>query len=551
MDEKKMNDIIKQSQNQFISQKKEELLKVMKSLMYLLLDENKDEYDNIYRFFHSIKGTAGTINLLELSVLGENAEDFMNKKGFKKILENENIIVLLNKLAQIQNELDKYNKRFHEEENDFTISLKFDSENEQSIDYTDKILIIDDDINMLNFLENILRQEGYYVIISSDPEEGMVTLKEESVDLAIVDIMMPKKSGFDIYNYMIENNLDIPIFFLTGIKDYDLKIRAIREGIDHFIEKPFSTDKLLARVEGTIRRRKKRKINEVTDGLTGAYTRKFLMSRLKEEMNRHKRDKKEFSIAFIDIDNFKYINDNYGHVFGDKILKELVKNFKDFLRDCEQVFRYGGDEFVILFPETTGEEAYKGLERVRNKLDEKKFYNEDLDEFIKVSFSAGITMIDDYEISIQESIKKADEALYISKNEGKSKITYHFDKEVNKKKRVLVVDDSTIIVNLVKKRLEYLGYEVNYAKDGEEAITKLKKFQPHLLLLDLMLPKLNGMEVLKKIKEDKSLDELIVIILSARNKEKDMLQSLKMGATDFITKPFSLEIMEEKLRKLL
>jgi len=545
----KMNNLIKKSQQQFAIQKKEEIIEITKSLMYLSLDKGKEDYDKIRNFFHSIKGTAGTINLLDLYSIATDAEDFMDEKGFEKILENQNMITLLNKLAETQKLIDNYNNEKVIEDSS-TISTISKNIDDTLINYTDKVLIIDDDINMLNFLESILRDQGYYVIISSDAEEGIKTLQEENIDLAIVDIMMPKKTGFDIFNYTLKEGIDVPMIFLTGVKDEQVKIRALREGIDDFIEKPFSSENLIARVEGTIKRKKKKTINEITDELTGAYTRKFLMTRFKEEINRHKRTKKQLSIAFVDIDKFKDINDNYGHVLGDKVLKKIVENLKGSLRDYDQVFRYGGDEFVILFPETNEEEAYIGLERAQDKLKEDKLYIEEENIDINISFSAGITMVDDFEVPIQEWLKKADKALYISKDDGRAKTTYGLVKEKSIKKKVLVVDDSPIIVSLVKKRLNHLGYEVESAKDGEEAITKVEDFNPNLMLLDLMLPKKNGIEVLKNIKKDKS-SELIVIILSAKNKEKDIVEAFKIGATDYITKPFSLEIMEEKLRKLL
>lgn len=121
----------------------------------------------------------------------------------------------------------------------------------------------------------------------------------------------------------------------------------------------------------------------------------------------------------------------------------------------------------------------------------------------------------------------------------------------NARKRILIVDDVILISNLIKTRISNLDYEIEVAKDGEEALEKIALFKPNLILLDIMLPKLSGVEVLKRIKEDKSNQYIKIIILSAKTKDKDILECIRLGADDFMTKPFSLEVLEEKIKALL
>lgn len=121
----------------------------------------------------------------------------------------------------------------------------------------------------------------------------------------------------------------------------------------------------------------------------------------------------------------------------------------------------------------------------------------------------------------------------------------------NARKRILIVDDVILISNLIKTRISNLDYEIEVAKDGEEALEKIALFKPNLILLDIMLPKLSGVEVLKRIKEDKSNQYIKIIILSAKSKDKDILECIRLGADDFMTKPFSLEVLEEKIKALL
>ena len=96
-----------------------------------------------------------------------------------------------------------------------------------------------------------------------------------------------------------------------------------------------------------------------------------------------------------------------------------------------------------------------------------------------------------------------------------------------------------------------MDYEIEFAKDGDEALEKIASFKPDLVLLDIMLPKVSGIDVLKQIKVDESLEYVKIIMLSAKSKDKDIIECIRLGADDFMTKPFSLEVLEEKIKALL
>jgi len=152
---------------------------------------------------------------------------------------------------------------------------------------------------------------------------------------------------------------------------------------------------------------------------------------------------------------------------------------------------------------------------------------------------------------MRELVEKADEALYRAKEKGRNQTIYAPNKKEQRKRKILIVDDTLLIANLIKTRLAYLNYEIAHAQDGEEALEMIRKFPPDLVLLDIMLPKLTGTEVLKRLKGDPDYRDLKIIMISAKNKEKDILSNIRLGANDFITKPFSLEVLEEKIKKLL
>lgn len=376
MNKEKMKRILQKNQYHFLVQKKQDINHMLKILMYLSTGEKKENYDKLYSFYHSLKGTAGTLGLQELFYLGEEMESFMEDGGYESITSSENIVHILRNLAKIEKQVeDALGKTSYNNMEEFKDT--FSGKDPTKLSYTGRIMVIDDDSEMLSFLESILSNDGYEVLISSNPEEAMIDLKTEPIDLALVDVLMPGKSGFDIYNYIIKEKINIPIIFLTGLEDTKVKWRALREGVDDFLKKPFEPEALLSRVEGILKKKNKKEMDFITDELTGAYTRKFFSKRFEEEKQRHKRNSKSMSIAFLDIDYFKEINDTYGHIFGDKVLKGFVETIKSVLREYDQIFRYGGDEFILLLPETTGQEAFNVVERIRQAIQKKSFISDE------------------------------------------------------------------------------------------------------------------------------------------------------------------------------
>ena len=154
-----------------------------------------------------------------------------------------------------------------------------------------------------------------------------------------------------------------------------------------------------------------------TDPLTKVYNREYLSNYLRDKLKEAKEKKQPLSIAIIDIDYFKKINDNYGHLVGDCVLKELVKILKTHLRSSDCVARYGGEEFVVVMPNSTLADACKKIESLRKLVEEKRF----CDENLKVTFSAGVTQFQGKE-SLEELLKRADDNLYEAKRAGRNRV---------------------------------------------------------------------------------------------------------------------------------
>lgn len=284
-----------------------------------------------------------------------------------------------------------------------------------------------------------------------------------------------------------------------------------------------------------------------------AYTRSYFAIRFAEEKARFLRDRRVFSVVFIDIDHFKEINDTYGHAFGDEVLKCFVAEFKGAFRPGDQISRYGGDEFILLLPETDVLEAFKVVERIRQKFQRKAFNDPITSHQIHITFSAGISEFDDNDKTLEMILEEADRQLYRSKERGRACTSYLQDEidSWTEKNRVLICDDSTTMSRLISSRLSRLGLETREVSSGSEVLAVFPDFKPHLLILDMILPDLDGATVLKEIRDMEPKRQVKVILISVKGLAKKEAMLRKLGYDDYIEKPISLERLEQSVKRLL
>lgn len=156
----------------------------------------------------------------------------------------------------------------------------------------------------------------------------------------------------------------------------------------------------------------------ITDDLTGLYNARYFYRRLEEEIARSRRYGRPLSLLFIDLDDFKRFNDTYGHLAGDRVLRKVARVLKESLRENDSAYRYGGEEFVIILPETGAEEGCVAAERVRRRIEDCSFRGE---EKVKVTASVGVVEYREGD-AIEDFVRRADQAMYRAKAEGKNRV---------------------------------------------------------------------------------------------------------------------------------
>ena len=243
-------------------------------------------------------------------------------------------------------------------------------------------------------------------------------------DLIIVDIIMPDIDGYEFCKWVRSQprlNM-IPVIFVTALTSLEDKLTGLRVGGDDYITKPFEMKELLARIQVIIQRMESFHELSMRDELTNAFNRRYFNERLDEEVYRSGRTGRPFTIVMLDIDFFKQINDSYGHSVGDFALIQFVRFLKKHLRRSDLVARLGGEEFVLLLPDTSSGKAYLLVERLRKLLaGTTVHYNEKgVSADINFTVSAGLASCPEHGENAKMLLNLADKALYMVKSSGRN-----------------------------------------------------------------------------------------------------------------------------------
>ena len=301
---------------------------------------------------------------------------------------------------------------------------------------TKNILVVEDDKDSRELLKTYLMKWNYRVYEAYNAQNAFEILKKKRIHIALIDWILPGISGIEICNKLRENHKDsyLYIIIITGKKTKDDVVEALSNGADDYIMKPFNFEELKLRIEAGIRivnfqENLKSCYEElykqtIEDSLTGLLNRKTILEKLQIELERHKRLDSELSIIMCDIDYFKKINDTYGHLAGDYILKKVGEIFRNNLRRYDFAGRYGGEEFLVILPHTNIFTAKKVAERIKLEV-EKKIFNYGSNK-IKITISFGICS-SKYVKSLEDIIFKADKALYYAKSKGRNRIEVYVE----------------------------------------------------------------------------------------------------------------------------
>lgn len=282
------------------------------------------------------------------------------------------------------------------------------------------ILMVDDRPQNLQVLGNTLKEKGYKLAAARSGAQALEFIEKKEPDLILLDIMMPDMNGYEVCNKLKANpsTEKIPVIFLTAKTEIDSVIKGFEAGGVDYITKPFVKEVIFARINVHLNLRKALERLEkmsLTDEMTGVYNRRYAYEILAREIAMARREKTNFIICYADIDNLKIINDTYGHSEGDKLITTITHSLGKVIRTTDYIFRMGGDEFMLLFPNAKLEESSNLIDRVREQLKGQTIHD------IPIDFSYGFSQFKfNDDISVEVLIKSADDRMYEAKQARKA-----------------------------------------------------------------------------------------------------------------------------------
>ena len=301
-----------------------------------------------------------------------------------------------------------------------------------------KILIVEDNSKDARIIQEHITGEQYHLETVNSGEAALDRVQKEQFDVILLDVLLPGVDGFEVCRRIkgLHQTDNLQVVLITCLSDLENKIKGIEQGADDYLIKPINGRELKARIKVLVKKKfctdqLQRNYNHVLnsaiyDGLTGLYNQTYLKKFLEMELKRADRKRYPVGLMMIDIDDFKKINDLFGHLTGDLIIKDVGNLIKKSIREVDLSARYGGDEFVVVLPYTDQIETTQIIKRIQEAVSNYRESEETLPQRELLTLSFGVAFFPNHGTTTEELIRNADQSLYQSKQEGKNRYTFFY-----------------------------------------------------------------------------------------------------------------------------
>ena len=285
-----------------------------------------------------------------------------------------------------------------------------------------RVMIIDDDRELASRFSLILRDANMLVEMLHEPSEISARMRSFNPEVVLLDVSMPCCTGPELAQIIRMNDdwLRVPIVYLSAETDNNRQMNALIKAGDDFLTKPISDNALIAAVFSRAQRARLLSNALSRDSLTGLLKHGDIKEQVGIELERAQRSGKPASVAMLDIDFFKKVNDSYGHAAGDNVIRALANLLRQRLRRVDSLGRYGGEEFLVVLPDCPAEQARRILDEIRQRFAELHFIAGE--QQFSVTLSAGIASTRDDSAQANDLLERADRALYAAKHGGRNQV---------------------------------------------------------------------------------------------------------------------------------
>jgi two-component system cell cycle response regulator len=295
-----------------------------------------------------------------------------------------------------------------------------------------KVLVVDDRRSSAERLTTALGNR-HSLTIEPDPQQALFRATEGEWDLVVVSLDLANFDALRLVSQLrsLDRTRMLPILLIVGEDDRVRLARGLDMGVNDYLQRPIERQELCARVKTQIRRKRyadslRDSVQQtmemaITDGLTSLYNRRFMTTHLEQTLDQAQRQERSLAVLIADMDHFKSVNDTYGHDAGDAVLKELAERMRGSVRGVDLVCRFGGEEFVVILPDTDLDTAGVVAERIRSRVAADGFRLPD-GQVIDRTVSVGIGALQSPDDTVETILKRADGALYDAKTGGRNRV---------------------------------------------------------------------------------------------------------------------------------
>ncbi len=284
-----------------------------------------------------------------------------------------------------------------------------------------RVMIVDDDLELANRYALVLRQSNILVEVCHEPHAALWRMARFNPEVVLLDVHMPGCEGPELAQIIRFNDdwLRVPIIYLSAETDLSQQMKALLRAGDDFVTKPISDSALITTVFSRAQRARHLSNALSRDSLTGLLKHADIKEQVSHEVARAIRSKLSASVVMLDIDHFKQVNDQYGHPVGDNVIRALANLLRQRLRKIDSLGRYGGEEFLAVLPDCSGEHAKRVIDEIREHFHNLTFQAGNLE--FHCSLSAGVAQSDG-DVSPNDLLERADQALYQAKHGGRNRV---------------------------------------------------------------------------------------------------------------------------------
>ncbi len=413
------------------------------------------------------------------------------------------------------------------------------------------LLVIDDDPAIGEVLRAVLGGRHREVLTVGTAREAEILLEDKKVDLILLDLILPDTDGRNFLLRLKENaaTATVPVLVLSAKIGVQPKTECFALGADAYFEKPFEIDTLSVTVSSWLHRSEGALRESRRDALTGLPNRPAFREAFARHASLAQRKGEPLAVAILDLDRFKRVNDTFGHRVGDDVLRRTAAVISRSLRKSDFLARWGGEEFVVLFPNTDVEGAANAMRKSLECLQAEEFQPPE-GALFHVSFSAGVAAVDS-EVGVDEVVAAADKHLYLAKAGGRCRVVTHRDQPGEQPQSVLLGVGNSAVAEVIRYRLQRDGFEVEHTRDAPGMITAVRGREFSVAILDANLPGQKDLELVNALRAGHGSRRLAVLLLTTPGEERILSRGFELGVDDYIVEPFSPMELLTRVRSLV